>query len=70
METNPIKAWRSKHQLSQKQTAKLIGVKAMTLSRWERGGHFPHKRHWQAIEDATGIPASELVVHAKQSEAA
>lgn len=65
MKTNPLKAWRRDHKLSQGQLAKLIGVPAMTVSRWERGDHFPHKKHWEPIERATGISASALVEHQK-----
>lgn len=69
MNSNPLKAWRSDHKLSQKQLAKLLGVKTMTLSRWERGDNFPRKKHWPTIEDATGIAASELVGHVKSGMA-
>jgi transcriptional regulator with XRE-family HTH domain len=68
MKQNPLKAWRTDRKLSQKQVAKLIGVPPMTLSRWERGDHFPHKRHWTLIEDATGIAPSVLVSHVKMGE--
>jgi len=65
MKQNPLKVWRANHKLSQKHAAKLIGVSTMTLSRWERGDHFPHKKHWQLIEDATKIAPSVLVDHVK-----
>jgi transcriptional regulator with XRE-family HTH domain len=65
MKQNPLRVWRDDHKLSQKHAAKLIGVPPMTLSRWERGDHFPHKKHWQLIEDATGIAPSVLVEHVK-----
>jgi transcriptional regulator with XRE-family HTH domain len=65
MKQNPLKAWRADHKLSQKLAAERIGVPAMTLSRWERGDHFPHKKYWQSIEDATGIAPSVLVEHVK-----
>lgn len=59
--TNPLRIWRDKEELSQKDAAKRLGVTAMTLSRWERGNHFPHRKHWAAIEEKTGIAASKLV---------
>lgn len=68
MKQNPLKAWRDNHKLSQMQAAKLIGVPPMTLSRWERGDHFPHRKHWHLIEAATGIAASALVEHVKVGE--
>lgn len=68
MKQNPLKAWRTDRKLSQKQVAKLIGVPPMTLSRWERGDHFPHKKHWPLIEDATGIAPSVLVSYVRMGE--
>jgi DNA-binding XRE family transcriptional regulator len=68
MNENPLKVWRADHKLSQKHAAKLIGVPPMTLSRWERGDHFPHKKHWQLIESATGIAPSVLVKHVKMGD--
>ncbi len=61
MTENPLKAWRDAKELSQGQLGDLLGVKAMTISRWERGDHLPRKKHWSKIEEATGIAASELV---------
>lgn len=69
MSENPIKAWRERdrdHKVSQEALAKLIGVKPMTVSRWERGSHLPNKRHWPKIEEATGIAPSQLVEHLKE----
>ena len=63
--THPLKAWRIKRSLSQPEAGEKLGVDAMTVSRWERGEHLPHKKHWQTIEDTTGIPASALIGHVK-----
>jgi transcriptional regulator with XRE-family HTH domain len=68
--THPLKSWRTGSNLSQPQAGERLGVDAMTISRWERGEHLPHKKHWPTIEEKTGIAASELVSHVKQSEAA
>jgi len=70
MQKNPLKVWRSDHKLSQKQLAKMLGVKTMTLSRWERGDNFPRKKHWPTIKEATGIAPSDLIDLVKQAEAA
>jgi transcriptional regulator with XRE-family HTH domain len=68
MTTNPIKAWRNVRKLSQEELADLIGVKAMTVSRWERGDHLPRKKHWPKIEEATGIAPSDFISHVKHGE--
>lgn len=60
---NPLKAWRDERKLSQVELGKLLGVDGMTISRWERGDHLPRKKHWQKIEEATGIAPSELIGH-------
>lgn len=56
--------------LSQEELADLIGVKAMTVSRWERGDHLPRRKRWPKIEEATGIAPSDFIGHVKQSEEA
>jgi len=72
MDTNPLKVWRNRQtpKISQGKLAELLGVRAMTVSRWERGNHLPNKRHWPKIEEATGIAASDLVEHVKTTEQA
>ncbi len=67
---HPLKSWRETQKLTQPEAGERIGVDAMTVSRWERGAHLPHKKHWSRIEKATGIAPSVLVDHVKQSEAA
>lgn len=69
MSKNPLKAWRDDRELPQEALAKLIGVKPMTVSRWERGSHLPNKKHWQQIEKVTGVSASELIPHVKREAA-
>jgi transcriptional regulator with XRE-family HTH domain len=61
--TNPLKAWRGRR--TQDEAGELLGVDAMTLSRWERGVHLPRKKHWAKIEEVTGITPSTLVEHMK-----
>jgi DNA-binding XRE family transcriptional regulator len=66
MSENPLKVWRDEKELTQAQLGQLIGVDAMTISRWERGDHLPRKKHWPSIEKETGISASELVGFVKE----
>lgn len=68
--THPLKTWREKQKISQPVAGKELGVDAMTVSRWERGEHLPHKKHWPTIEEKTGIAPSDLVSHIKQDEGA
>jgi transcriptional regulator with XRE-family HTH domain len=64
--TNPLKAWRGDR--TQEEACTLLGVDAMTLSRWERGVHLPRKKHWTRIEEVTGITPSRLVESIKIDE--
>ncbi len=66
--THPLKSWRADLKLSQPEAGEKIGVNAMTLSRWERGEHLPHKKHWAKIEQETGIAPSVLIEHVKAQE--
>lgn len=67
--THPLKSWRDAKQLSQPDAGAKLGVDAMTVSRWERGEHLPHKRHWSKIEEETGISPATLIGHIKTGEA-
>lgn len=67
--THPLKAWRAERKISQPKAGKELGVDAMTVSRWERGEHLPHKKHWPIIEEKTGIAPAILIEHVKQGEA-
>lgn len=68
-ENHPLKVWRDGKQLSQEEAGVLVGVDAMTFSRWERGVHLPRKSLWSAIAKETGISPADLVGH-MQTEAA
>jgi transcriptional regulator with XRE-family HTH domain len=57
--TNPLKEWRGER--TQDQAGELLGVNAMTYSRWERGVHLPRKKHWPIIEEKTGVPPERLL---------
>jgi transcriptional regulator with XRE-family HTH domain len=66
--THPLKTWRDSLKISQPEAGEKLGVDAMTVSRWERGEHLPHKKHWQNIETVTGIAPSALVEYVKVTE--
>lgn len=57
--TNPLKEWRGTR--TQDQAGELLGVNAMTYSRWERGIHLPRKKHWPVIKEKTGIAPEKLL---------
>lgn len=57
--TNPLKEWRGAR--TQDQAGELLGVNAMTYSRWERGIHLPRKKHWPVIKEKTGIAPEKLL---------
>jgi DNA-binding XRE family transcriptional regulator len=57
--TNPLKEWRGER--TQDEAAKLLGVNAMTYSRWERGVHLPRKSNWPVIKEKTGLPLDKLL---------
>jgi transcriptional regulator with XRE-family HTH domain len=62
--SNPLKDWRGDR--TQDQAGELLGVDAMTYSRWERGVHLPRKTQWPTIERVTGITPSVLVEFMQQ----
>lgn len=59
--TNPLKEWRGDR--TQDEAGELLGVDAMTYSRWERGVHLPRKRNWATIREKTGIAPEQLLEH-------
>ncbi len=67
---NPLRTWRKTEKLSLTQLGELFGVDRQTVYRWEKGEHLPRQKYWADIEKKTGIPASQLVVHVNQEEAA
>ena len=56
---NPLKEWRGAR--TQDEAGELLGVNAMTYSRWERGVHLPRKSKWSVIKEKTGIPPERLL---------
>lgn len=55
---NPLRKWRGER--TQDEAGELLGVDAMTFSRWERGIHLPRKTQWAKIEEVTGIKPATL----------
>ena len=53
-----IKRWRVDAELGQEDLANLVGVRMVTISRWERGIHKPSPRNVEAIRRATGNAVS------------
>ncbi len=45
-----IKAYREKHELSQEDLARMLGVTAMTVHRWENGKSKPHRIFRKELE--------------------
>lgn len=58
---HPLRKWREDRGLSQAECGKRIGVDHVCVSRWERGSHLPHRKHWRKIETATGITSAQLI---------
>jgi transcriptional regulator with XRE-family HTH domain len=58
---NALTRWRVERQLSQEEVGDLIGVSAMTVSRWERGNHVPRRTLWPKITEQTGLRPSDLL---------
>lgn len=57
--SNPLKEWRGDR--TQHEAGELLGVDAMTYSRWERGVHLPRKSNWPVIKEKTGISPERLL---------
>jgi len=49
---HPLKAWRLRKRLSQRQLATSLEVSDMAVSRWEAGA-LPEKEAWQRLIDFT-----------------
>jgi transcriptional regulator with XRE-family HTH domain len=69
-ETNPLRRFRARRKLSQDVLARMIGVSAVTISRWETGARVPDAEFWPAIKEATGIVVSARDFSRRATEAA
>jgi len=52
---SPLKEFRDQASLTQREFGDLVGVDALTVSRWERGANTPRKHLWPKIKEITGI---------------
>lgn len=56
--------------LSQEDLARLAEVTSMTVSRIERGIHWPSRATLESLARALGVPASQLLASGGEGEAA
>ena len=56
-----LKAARVNKNLSQTEAAKLIGVNAVTLSKWETGRAFPSTKRIPKITEVYGVKYDDLI---------
>ncbi len=62
METKlTMKAARVNKNLSQKESAKIIGVSKDTIGNWERGKSFPSAKYIPKLEKAYGIKYDNII---------
>jgi len=57
---HPIASWRRDKGVTQSALADLLGVEAMTVSRWETGAALPRPKLWAKIKAETGVTPEEL----------
>jgi transcriptional regulator with XRE-family HTH domain len=60
MDTNPLKAFREAHEISQAELARLLGVSRSIAHRWETGDRKIGPNSLAAVSEKTGIPKKEL----------
>lgn len=65
-----LQAARERAKLSQHALSEKLGVRAMAVSRWERGCSVPHARHLPEIAKAIDLPYERLVLDVAASVAA
>lgn len=65
---HPLKLWRDREGLSQEALGVLLGVDAMTVSRWERRDTEPQKRQWDKIEETTKLSRAQFLGFAEAAE--
>lgn len=58
---HPLKAYRTKHHLSQRQAAKRFGVSQAQWSRWERGTLRPNLKMTKRLMRETAAPLDVLM---------
>jgi transcriptional regulator with XRE-family HTH domain len=65
---HPLRIWRTARGLSQEAAGDLLGVDGFTVSRWERKDTEPQKRHWEKIEEVTGLSRARFLGFAEAAE--
>lgn len=60
---HPIRQYREDRALSQADLAHLLGVKATTVYRWERGMSVPRRGQWERISELTGVTPAQLAAY-------
>jgi len=56
-----FRIWRRQNNLTQRDVAKMIGVRWETVSNWERKG-FPETRNQPAVEMAKGLVSGDIKI--------
>lgn len=57
---HPLASWRRTKGITQGTLGELLGVEAMTVSRWENGSALPRPKLWPKIKDVTGVTPEQL----------
>lgn len=57
---HPLRRWRKRQCITLRDVAKMIGLSAAALSRYETGSRKPPAKHIPALVRVTGIPAREF----------
>lgn len=69
MQAQPLTALqkrREKLELTQEELGAQLGVKGMTVSRWERGESLPRRKVWTKLQEITGLPIAEIIAPATE----
>lgn len=67
---HPLRKWREAQTptVSQEALGEQLGVDGLTVSRWERRATEPQKRHWDKIEEVTGMSRAQFLGYAEAAE--
>lgn len=57
---------REELNLTQDELAAQLGVKGMTVSRWERGESLPRRKVWPKLQEITGVPIADLITEVSE----
>lgn len=56
-----LKKRREDLNLTQGEFGAKVGVKAMTVYRWEKGESLPRRKTWRKLQEVTGLPIAEII---------